>query len=351
MRNKGLLFLFFTLILLSGCNVPAANHNNSSLPENEPGFLWNLTTTDNYSLPPSQPENHTPSATATPQLYKAINFEEAFNNSSAVTEAAIPERISLPSGGSDAAQWLYFSPAEYSTGEIGTLYAAFINTGTSTWTNDYYLDFYAGANPSKKDEIPLDTTAAPGEQASFMIPIESRDADWNACWQLKNNSGETFYDFCYKHGNGTNSTAARSADTGKGGSEDTGVFWAFVKTDGSAPSRFSNSELSAEFVSSSPSDGHDFKAYDHYEDFSASFRNNGSQTWDSSYSLVFYSGYNWMHSNSFSLPGNVGPGETATITMPMEIFEDNDHWYTCWYLSAPDGKNLADFCFNYTTSS
>ena len=42
-------------------------------------------------------------------------------------------------------------------------------------------------------------------------------------------------------------------------------------------------------------------------------------------------------------------GETAVFNMPMEIYEDNDRWVTCWYLAAPDGKNLADFCFNYFT--
>ena len=56
-----------------------------------------------------------------------------------------------------------------------------------------------------------------------------------------------------------------------------------------------------------------------------------------------------MHANSFPLSGSVGPGETTTITMPMEIFEDHDRWVTCWYLAAPGGKNLADFCFNYFT--
>ena len=91
-------------------------------------------------------------------------------------------------------------------------------------------------------------------------------------------------------------------------------------------------------------------AYDHFESLSVTFKNNGSTVWNSSYSLVFYSGYNWMHANSFPLSENVAPGETTTVTMPMEIFEDNDRWITCWYLSTPDGKNLADFCFNYTTS-
>ena len=113
----------------------------------------------------------------------------------------------------------------------------------------------------------------------------------------------------------------------------------------------SNSELSADFVSTSPKSGHTFKAYDHTETLTVTFKNNGSDTWDSSYSLVFYSGYNWMHIGSFSLPGTVAQGEKAVFSLPMEIYEDNDKWETCWYLASPDGKNLSDFCFSYYTGS
>ena len=126
--------------------------------------------------------------------------------------------------------------------------------------------------------------------------------------------------------------------------------FAFQLTDGSAPARYSSDELSAELLSTSPASGHTFDAYDHYESLSVTFRNQGSTAWDSSYSLKFYSGYNWFHATSFSIPGTVNSGETATVTMPMEIIEDNDKWFTCWYLSTPDGKNLSDFCFNYYTA-
>lgn len=285
--------------------------------------------------------------TATPQLFKAVNFEESFHIQQS-SEAFVSPVIN--SSCNDSAQWLYFSPGEYTTEPFETLYAAFTNTGETIWNTDYSLEFYAGFNPCKSDRIPLSKSTNPGEEAVFEIPISSAENNWKACWYLLNSSGETLYDFCYSHGNGTNSLTAQSAQNPSAGSQD-GVFPPFIKHEGSAPARFSNDEFSAEFLSTSPAAGHDFEAYDHYEELSASFQNNGTAVWDSSYSLVFYAGYNWMHANSFSLPGTVNPGETATITMPMEIFEDNDRWYTCWYLAAPDGKNLADFCFNYFTRS
>ena len=349
MRNN-LYYAFLLLFLfLTSCNIPSQPSANKYRSEPQEKYLWNL----NLSTAASNPETKQTTApaekpTATPQLIKAINFEEAV--SSAASPSIMPAFENKPviSGGSDRAEWLYFSPAEYSKDALEILYAAFKNTGDSVWTEDYCLEFYAGENPSKDSKIFLSRSVPPGEQASFEIPIKSNNPSWKSCWMLKNASAESFYDFCYNHGSGVNTGQTVQTDSGSSSS----MFDSshpFYKTEGSAPSRYSSSEMSAELVSTSPASGHTFKAYDHYESLSATFVNNGSSSWDSSYSLVFYSGYNWMHANSFPLSGSVGPGETTTVTMPMEIFEDHDRWVTCWYLASPDGKNLADFCFNYFT--
>ncbi|MBQ6503885.1 MAG: hypothetical protein IJI57_08260 [Flexilinea sp.] len=313
------------------------------------GFLWDL----NLSPAASNAETvqtsiQTVKPTATPQLIKAINFEEAFSSSPSSTVTSVQGNVPALNGGNDRAEWLYFSPAEYSTDALDTLYAAFKNSGDSVWTGDYYLEFYAGENPAKDSKVMLSKTVSPGEQASFEIPIKSSSTSWKACWMLKNTASESIYDFCYNHGSGVNSgQTVQAASTGSGSQFD--VSHPFYKTEGSAPTRYISAELSADLVSTNPASGHSFQAYDHYESLSATFINNGSESWDSSYALVFYSGYNWMHANSFPLSGSVGPGETTTVTMPMEIFEDHDRWVTCWYLAAPGGKNLADFCFNYFT--
>ncbi len=351
MRNKQYVFSILLFFLLVSCNMPGQKKNNLDVSATKSiNVLWDLGV-DVNSVSSSSIDDPVPSEavhpTATPQLFKAVNFEEAF-----LTHQGSDDFVSsvYNSSGNDSAQWLYFSPGEHTTEPIETLYTAFTNTGETTWNTDYSLEFYAGFNPCKSDRIPLSKSTNPGEEAVFEIPISSAENNWKACWYLLNPSGEALYDFCYSHGNGTNSPAAQSAQIPSSGSQD-GVFPPFVKHEGTAPARFSNDEFSAEFLSTSPATGHDFKAYDHYEELTASFQNNGTAVWDSSFSLVFYAGYNWMHANSFPLPGTVNQGETASITMPMEIFEDNDRWYTCWYLAAPDGKNLADFCFNYFTSS
>lgn len=346
MRNNFCYAFLMLLFFLTSCNIPAQPSANEYRSDPQEKYLWNL----NVSTAPSNPEIKQTSApaekpTATPQLIKAINFEEAFSSAVSPSMMYVQENDQFISGGSDRAEWLYFSPAEHSEDTFETLYAAFKNTGDSIWTKDYYLEFYAGENPSKDSKTSLSKNVPPGEQASFEIPIKSSNASWKACWMLKNADSESFYDFCYSHGSGINT--GQTVQTGTGSMFDSSH--PFYKTEGSAPARYSSSELSAELVSTSPSSGHTFRAYDHYESLSATFVNNGSSSWDSSYSLVFYSGYNWMHANAFPLSGRVGPGETTTVTMPMEIFEDNDRWVTCWYLAAPGGKNLADFCFNYFT--
>ena len=350
MRSKRLIAFLASVFILVSCNTPSKYSNNTAAHTN-PDVIWDLTrnytqgTSNNTSAAPQY--NHNP--TATPQLIKAINFDEAFSNSARVNAAANSDDINQ---GNDRTEWLYFSPSDYSSAPLDTLYAAFRNTGESTWTEAYYLEFYAGANPSNKEQIPLNNNIHPGEEAVFHIPITTSSENWKACWELKNPQGESFYEFCYNHGNGTGTLNSNPAQNTPNQGEQTGdVYFAFIKTNGIAPAKFSNEEQSAEFLSSSPANGHTFPAYDHYENLTVSFQNNGSETWDSSYTLIFYSGYNWMHANAFNLSGPVESGGTASITMPMEIIEDNDNWISCWYLSTPDGKNLSDFCFEYHTRS
>ena len=340
--------MLLLVLICPACNIPSAKtavHDMAAEPEH----IWDLTRSLPASLPQSTSRTGIPvSRTPTPQLYKAVDFEQAFARSEAGYTNG-PSAIS--SDGEDRAEWLFFDPADYSPAALDTLYTAFTNTGESTWTNDYYLEFFAGSNPSPNDQIKLDSFVPPGERGMFSIPISSASPSWKSCWYLKNDRHETFYEFCYNHGSGENIDQPRSAQNSSGSSGGFDTSHPFYKFSGTAPSRYSGSDMAADFVSISPASGHTFRAYDHTETVSVSFKNNGSQTWDSSYSLVFYSGYNWMHKNSFSLQGTTAQGETAVFSLPMEIYEDNDKWVTCWYLASPDGKNLSDFCFNYNTRS
>lgn len=356
MKNKLIFFTITLLFLLTSCNIPVKKDPSTSLvksSEEKIEVLWNLSVpgkTGSLQQDAQAPEQSI-KPTSTPQLLKALNFEEAFSTSGySALPAFVPENAAILNG-NDSAQWLYFSPAEYSTDPTEIVYAAFTNTGENIWNPDYSLEFYAGANPSKNERISLNSSVSPGEKATFEIPVTTSDINWKACWHLLNPSGAVIYDFCYNHGNGINSGNTQYAESASSGSQQFPSTHPFYKHSGSAPAKFSNDELSAEISSISPENGHVFEAYDHFEEVSVSISNNGSASWDSSYSLVFYSGYNWMHVNSFSVPGTVNSGETTTIRMPMEIYEDNDKWLTCWYLATPDGKNLADFCFNYFTRS
>lgn len=352
MRNKWCFSSILLLFLLIACNVPTKITKITNQPEsidNKPKVIWDLGTGSYVSgsfIDDLQMSIEHP--TSTPQLFRPVNFDEAFP-SNYVSQASAP--IEFTSSGADSAQWLYFSPGEYTTGIFDKLYTAFTNTGEAVWDSGYALEFYAGVNPSKNDRIPLSGTVYPGDQAVFEIPVSLSEPNWKACWNLMSRSGESLYDFCYSHGNGTIPPFLQSAGSSSPGSSNADTSNPFYLHEGTAPAKFSNEEFSADLLSTKPATGHDFKAYDHYEQLSASFRNNGTAVWDSSYSLVFYAGYNWMHANSFPLFGTTYQGEAITITMPMEIFEDNDRWYTCWYLASPDGKNLADFCFKYSTSS
>lgn len=355
MRNSRRIIPILIIFLFASCNIPT-NDKDRPVPT-AAGQIWIL---ENFrqsaELRPTEPLQRSVLPTSTPQLVKAVDFENAFIPDVNAAEISSDHTIQ---NGNDAARWLFFDPVEYSFGPIDTLYAVFENSGASTWTDDYYLEFYAGVNPCKSERIGLDSIVRPGGRGTFPIPVNSSDSSWKSCWQIKNRAGEAFYEFCYNHGNGQNNnyTQISGGTTGDRNVVDVAAgvagkegYFAFQKTNGSAPAKYSSGELSAELVSTSPASGHTFEAYDHFESLSVTFKNNGSSSWDPSYSLVFYSGYNWFHQTSFSLSETVSSGGTTTINMPMEIIEDNDKWFTCWYLSSPDGKNLYDFCFNYYTA-
>ena len=357
MRNNRIILPLLLVLLLTSCNMPS-DHKKQAEPT-QVSRIWNL---DNFqgsvSEKPAEPVTQAIRPTSTPQLVKAVDFESAFNRPADIPVSAGTNRIS---GGNDEAQWLFFDPAEYSSTPAEFLYAVFTNSGSSVWTEDYSLEFFAGVNPCKNDKVSLNSVVQPGERGTFRIPISSPDPSWKACWQIKNAAGESFYEFCYNHGSGQNNSYTNfQADVSHSSGDPNVVdvaagvagkegYFAFQRTEGSAPAKYSSDELSAELLSTSPASGHTFKAYDHFESLSVTFQNNGSTAWDNSYSLKFYSGYNWFHETSFSIGETVNSGESTTITMPMEIIEDNDKWFTCWYLSSPDGKNLSDFCFNYYT--
>lgn len=297
-----------------------------------------------------QPILSTVSETSTPQLIKEIDFDAWFTS---LPENVETEIIPASDKGEDQAEWLYYSPVEYTSDSIENLYVRLKNTGTSTWNAAYHLEYYGGSNPFATSSIALPNSVLPEQEISLEMPVASSSSSWRSCWQLVSESGTNFFDFCYNHGSGDNGTLQSASTSGSGSSSiiSESANPAFTKYAGEAPAIDNSAGDAAQFQSFSPGNKHTFCAQDHTETWQITFTNTGNTTWDSSFTLNFYSGYNWTSASSFPISGSVEPGASYTFSLPFTVHEDNDIWVTCWYLSTGAGRNISDFCYDYYTNS
>ncbi len=69
-------------------------------------------------------------------------------------------------------------------------------------------------------------------------------------------------------------------------------------------------------------------------------QNNGTCTWDSSYSLVFVSGDQMAEAGSYPLTQYVGPEQTADLSVPMTAPSTAGTYYGEWRLQTPWGGTM-----------
>lgn len=117
-------------------------------------------------------------------------------------ETAESTATSAVVSGTDGATWRAQDPddnTEFSPGEEFTVTWTIENTGTTTWTTDYYIQFESGDQMSADDTIYLPYSASPNTSveisADFIAP--STDGEYTSYWSLVNTSGYAFYSTFY----------------------------------------------------------------------------------------------------------------------------------------------------------
>lgn len=139
----------------------------------------------------------TPTPQATPTL--SGTEAEAETDGEAPTEA---EPTTAPSGGSDSARWMANDPPDntnFSPGEEFTVTWTLENSGSSTWSTSYYIQFASGAQMGVVEDtkvyLPYPVPPNTNVQISvdFIAPDEAGEKRSN--WKLYNAAGNAFYDF------------------------------------------------------------------------------------------------------------------------------------------------------------
>lgn len=130
-------------------------------------------------------------ATATPTLSTTLT----------PSPGTVPALTQPPSGGTGdrSEYWADITVPDgtnFGPGEAFTKTWRLINSGTTTWTPEYSLAFFGGAQMSGPSSVNLTTSVAPGDTVDISVNLVSPEISGNyrGFWKMRNASGE-YFDF------------------------------------------------------------------------------------------------------------------------------------------------------------
>lgn len=150
----------------------------------------NVQATMTSQAQPTPTETPEPSPTFTPT-------QEISPTSAATTSVAT---TAAPISGNDVGVWIANDPPDntvFSPGEAFTVTWTLENTGTSTWTTNYYLKFSSGEQMGAEDEVFLPYDVPPGTNVKVSVDFiaPENEGEKQSNWQLVNANDQSFYEF------------------------------------------------------------------------------------------------------------------------------------------------------------
>ena len=93
------------------------------------------------------------------------------------------------------------------------------NTGTSTWTTSYSLEFISGEDMGTVKSVSISTSVAPGAQIDVSVAMKApgNNGNYQSWWKMKNASGQFFNDSVYVLITVGNTATAHPTTTGSPG--------------------------------------------------------------------------------------------------------------------------------------
>jgi hypothetical protein len=130
----------------------------------------------------------TPTDTLEPDVTLSPTVSEETPASTATT---------APVTGNDSGTWRAQDPAdntEFTPGEEFTVTWTIENTGSTTWTTDYYIEFASGEQMDAEDQIFLPYPVQPDTnvQISVVFTAPSATGEYQSDWNLVNANGVEF---------------------------------------------------------------------------------------------------------------------------------------------------------------
>ena len=194
-KNRKLFFLLIALILvgfvISGCK-PAEPTLDIDLQRT--GFAQTA------NVQATMTAEAQPTATVTPEPSPTFTATAEVTRTPATTPTTTTHVTAAPVTGNDAAAWLANDPpdnADVPPGGAFTVTWTIENTGTSTWSMNYYIKFSAGAQMGAPEKVFLPYPVAPNKnvQISVNFVAPKNEGTVRSDWKLFNASDNSFYDF------------------------------------------------------------------------------------------------------------------------------------------------------------
>lgn len=138
----------------------------------------------------------TPEPSLTPTSTETLAVETA---TPTTTGTASTATATVPaSTGADAGLWRAQDPpdnTEFGPGETFTVTWTIENTGTSTWTTKYYIEFTSGEQMDAPEKVYLPYNVPPGTNVQISVEFKapSEAGEYKSTWSLVNANDEIFY--------------------------------------------------------------------------------------------------------------------------------------------------------------
>lgn len=107
---------------------------------------------------------------------------------------------SAPSGGIDGAQVIAQEPEDntsFQPGETFTVTWTLMNTGTTTWSIRYYIEYASGESLGAEDKVYIWLPVPPGTNLQLAVNMVAPDSPGSKTsnWKMFDAEGNAFYDF------------------------------------------------------------------------------------------------------------------------------------------------------------
>ncbi|MBG0784291.1 MAG: hypothetical protein H0S79_04240 [Anaerolineaceae bacterium] len=192
------LILTLTSVLFSACgpkqptiDIEAQKTSFALTAEAQASMTQAAQPTSTPTLEPTM----TPTATETQAVEVATPTET-------VPAAGTPTATQSVITGNDAGQWIAQDPAdntEFAPGAVFTVTWTIENTGTSTWTTNYYIKFTSDEQMDAEEKVYLPYPVPPGTnvQVSVEFKAPSSAGEYQSTWSLVNANDVAFYSNFY----------------------------------------------------------------------------------------------------------------------------------------------------------